>query len=168
MSEYLPITIVTIMFLMSLIGAYVLFKLLKSTAVIKRTGYQAGGALAGFLLIYGILFYSYDKMTQPNSQPEPVTTWTITGIVKRDSTKKHDGISIRHMPPAPNTYTDASGFFRLENVRNINKDGYPELYIENDGYFPLPFIITDSNAVIDKNKQTIRLRDDLKIYKVIE
>lgn len=167
MADYFSITIVVIIFILSLAGAYVLFKLLKSTAVIKKTGYQAGGALAGFLLIYGMLFYSYDKMAQSNIEVENAL-WTITGTVKRENSPKHDGISIRHVPPAPNTYTDASGFFRLENVRSSTADSYPEIYIENDGYFPLPISIADSNAIIDKEKKTIKLRGELMIYKVIE
>jgi hypothetical protein len=52
---------------MSLIGAVVLFRFLKSTALIKNGKYQAGGAMAGFLLIYGALFGSYAKLVEAST-----------------------------------------------------------------------------------------------------
>ncbi len=56
-------SIVAVFFLLSLAGAYVLFKVLKSSAVIERPGYQAGGALAGFLLIFASLALTHQKLT---------------------------------------------------------------------------------------------------------
>jgi hypothetical protein len=49
-------------FTMSLIGAVVLFRFLKSSALVKNKSYQAGGALAGFVIIYGVLFASIFNM----------------------------------------------------------------------------------------------------------
>jgi hypothetical protein len=51
--------IVSILFVLSLLGATVLFKFFKSSAIIKNKKYQAGGAIAGFILIFGVLYTTY-------------------------------------------------------------------------------------------------------------
>jgi hypothetical protein len=48
-----------VLFLLSLLAAYVLFKVLDSRATIRRRGWSAGGAIAGFLII---LFWSWDAI----------------------------------------------------------------------------------------------------------
>ncbi len=55
--------IAAVFFMLSLVGAYVLFKVLKSSAVITRPGYRAGGALAGFLLLFGSLNMTHYKLS---------------------------------------------------------------------------------------------------------
>jgi len=54
-----PLTIVAGLFVLSLLSAIVLFKFLQSTALIKNRNYQAGGAVAGFVIVYGVLHASY-------------------------------------------------------------------------------------------------------------
>ena len=56
------IIVVIILFALSLLGAWVLFKFLVSSALIKGKTYQAGGAIAGFILLYLLMFYSHDKI----------------------------------------------------------------------------------------------------------
>jgi len=50
---------VAIIFALGLLGAVVLFRFFKSSAIIKKKAYQAGGAVAGFAIIYSLLFGSY-------------------------------------------------------------------------------------------------------------
>jgi len=61
------LTVVGTIFLLSLLGAVVLFRFFKSSAMIKRSTYQAGGAVAGFIVIYGLLTGSYYQIDQRNS-----------------------------------------------------------------------------------------------------
>ena len=42
--------------LVSLVPAFVLFKFLESTAIIKKKNYQAGGAIAGYIIVLAALF----------------------------------------------------------------------------------------------------------------
>ncbi len=58
MISQLALTLV-IFFLVSLLAAYLLFKFLKSSAVVTSHKHKAGGALAGFVIVYGVLFGSY-------------------------------------------------------------------------------------------------------------
>jgi hypothetical protein len=60
----LSIGVVTILFTLSLVAAWILFKFLQSTASINRKEYQMGGAEAGFLIIYGVLNYSYTSIAK--------------------------------------------------------------------------------------------------------
>ncbi|MDH3973134.1 MAG: hypothetical protein OEV42_02535 [Deltaproteobacteria bacterium] len=46
-------------FVLSLVGAVVLFRFFKSAAIVKTKTYQAGGAIAGFIIIYALLYGSY-------------------------------------------------------------------------------------------------------------
>jgi hypothetical protein len=60
--------VIAVLFLLSLLAAYVLFKWLDSAAIIKRQGYQAGGAFAGFLLIFGSLTVAHFKLVGLGSE----------------------------------------------------------------------------------------------------
>ena len=72
------------------------------------------------------------------------------------------------MPPAPSVPTDIGGMFRLENVHSVAKSSYPEIRIESEGYYPRTMSLSANNATIDADQQTIRLKDEVKISKVIE
>ena len=55
---------VAILFTLSLGAAFILFRFLQSTAGINKKEYQMGGAAAGFLIIYGMLHYSYSSIAK--------------------------------------------------------------------------------------------------------
>jgi len=57
-----PLVVVVVLFACSLAGAYVLFKILQSSALITRKEAQIGGAAAGFLLIFAALGTYYSKI----------------------------------------------------------------------------------------------------------
>ena len=61
---------VAIMFALSLLGAVVLFRFFKSSAIIKKKAYQAGGAVAGFAIIYSLLFGSYYEIERRETDQE--------------------------------------------------------------------------------------------------
>jgi hypothetical protein len=56
------LTAVGSLFGCSLVAAFVLFKILQSTAAIQKKEYQVGGAAAGFLVIYAALYGSYAQL----------------------------------------------------------------------------------------------------------
>ncbi len=51
--------VISTIFVLSLLGAVVLFKFFESRAIVKTKKYQAGGAIAGFIILYSILYISY-------------------------------------------------------------------------------------------------------------
>ena len=56
------LSVVATLFTCSLVAAFVLFKILQSTAAIEKKEYQVGGAAAGFLVIYAALYGSYAQL----------------------------------------------------------------------------------------------------------
>lgn len=55
----MPLLVITALFTMSLLAAWVLFKILQSTASVSKPEYQLGGAAAGFVVILSILSLTY-------------------------------------------------------------------------------------------------------------
>ncbi len=62
--------VVAVLFVLSLAAAWILFKVLKSTAAVTRREYQLGGAAAGFLIIYSALYFSYQQLAGMNLNDE--------------------------------------------------------------------------------------------------
>lgn len=54
--------VILVLFLLSLTAAVILFRFLKSHAEVKTPQYQAGGAIAGFIIVFGLLHMSFDKV----------------------------------------------------------------------------------------------------------
>ena len=66
----MPLVVISVLFGLSLLAAWVLFKVLQSTATVSKPQYQLGGAAAGFVVILTILSVTYmqvdDKKKQDN------------------------------------------------------------------------------------------------------
>jgi len=103
----------SVIFCLSLIGAIVLFKYLKSHAKIERKTWQASGALAGFILIYWLLTSTFNGWYQP-----PPECWTITGMVTVKGWDHYSGITVKYIP-ALQHYTDESGYFEIKNLPRL-------------------------------------------------
>jgi len=159
-----PLMSVSIIFGLSLIGSIVLFKFLKSSATITKPTYRAGGAVAGFILIYGLLFTSFKTLYKPSE------TWTIMGSVIKEGSSLHDGIDVKQVPPSPWTTTDTGGGFMLENIKVNPDEGLPELYFECEGFHPQFLSINDDIIKSkDKGKKKILLKDKvIELAKIAE
>ena len=146
---------IIVIFCLSLAGSFILFKFLKSSATIKKPTYQAGGAIAGFILIYGLLFSSFRFLYKPSEK------WTIIGTVIKEEAPLHDGITVKLIPPSPSAITNSLGTFTLENVKVIKGEGWPELSFECNGFHPHRLIINDESIKsLHKGKKEIRLKDN--------
>lgn len=60
--------VISVIFMLSLVGAVVLFKFFRSSAIVKTKSYQAGGAIAGFIIIYATLYGSYYQIEKNEHQ----------------------------------------------------------------------------------------------------
>lgn len=166
MTPEFTLIVIVVFFVSSLAGAFVLFKVLKSTALIKKVGYQAGGALAGFLLIYSALYYSFQSALE-TAELGRLEHWTIVGTAQRGDTNNHGNILVRIVPPTPRTRTDESGLFYLTGVQVTKEqakgDIWPDITIESEGYFPTSIKINAENDEIDNNKKRIDLKSIAKL-----
>lgn len=158
--------LIVVFFVLSLIGAIVLFKLLRSTAIIKKFGYQAGGAIAGFLLIYSMLFYSYERISKDSNIGE-LHPWIIEGKVEKADKRTYEGIIVKQVPSTPSDITDESGYFTLREVM-ISDEEWPELFLESKNYFSKKIDLNKHTAVKDIKKKKIKLKSIEKLEKLPE
>lgn len=142
MRDALPIAL---FFGLSLLGAVVLFRFFKSSALVKRKTYQAGGAIAGFIIIYGALFTSYyqvnrlenGKYRELNVQYERMLRGaTLSGKVGPDTRP------LRILLAVATTQPDSSGHFKI-NVPYVLLDE-----VSSAAVYALP---DDDHAILDPN-----------------
>lgn len=125
---------------LSLACSYVLFKVLKSSATIKKPKVQLGGAIAGFVTILGLLLYSFNTWYGTWKPPE----WTICvkKVMKEMDHQNgenvgHGGIVGRVLAPSKMNLTQGNGYFTLNGVPKTAKEGWPRIIFEYDGYEPI-------------------------------
>lgn len=168
MNPLMPYLIATAMVAVSLGVAYVLFRFLKSTAIVKGTKWQAGGALAGFLLVLWF-FQSVASQIAAQITRETCTTvdWTVTGYVFERGVGPFPGIQVSQETIPPLSKVDADGRFVLEraSVLRTAKDPYPRLHFVGDsGHDPIvDYRITRETAEIDEASATITLTERLEL-----
>lgn len=152
--------IIAVFFLLSLFGAVILFKFFKSAALVQTKKYQAGGAIAGFIIIYALLYTSYN-MIEKGSCQDIIEKYELANkrVMQLEEIVKPKIINGRITPyrkdakvvlAVKETDTDGSGRFRL-NVPCINpeKDDV-RLYIILDGdYIPLNIYSEEEMKDID-------------------
>ncbi len=163
-----PLVSVSVMFVCSLTAAFVLFKFVKSTAGVqgddvgfKIRGFQAGGAIAGFLLTYGLLHYSFTSLSSQQHEEEaaaPSALWTITGKVVKSDGLSPALVKVSPVPPM-GAISDNGGNFRMAHVLPIKEDVYPDLVFECESYISQTVTISGENAEIDKENHRIRVSE---------
>lgn len=134
------LVVVTVIFLLSLIGSFVLFRFFKSMAIIKGKTYQAGGAVAGFILLYSVLYGSYYKIEEGEYRKivneykallEKIEPKPITGRIKPYKKNTKVVLAVKE------TDLDSSGRFRLQAAAVDPVKNELRLYvITEDTYIP--------------------------------
>lgn len=148
--------------LISLMIAFILFKYLKSSAMVKKTGYQAGGAIAGFIIVFSILMGSYIKLknseveTKKDLISNSKIPYTISGRVLKMDNDNNDGVRVTLYPPASKAISDPTGRFSIEGIRlsqvDIDSMDIIRLAVDVDGY-------TSNTLDVPRNKFHIRQYD---------
>jgi len=105
----------------SLVASYVLFELLKSTALVGGTKWQAGGALAGFVIVFwatqatyksfndidGVQSQLESTQVELESAKQRLAAKTITGKIKPNLIETKVVLAVAATDP------DGNGIFRL-------------------------------------------------------
>jgi len=147
-----PFTIVAGLFTLSLVSAVVLFKFLKSTALIKNENYQAGGSIAGFIIVYGMLQWSFTQTAGYTDQIASLTSQvqalqqatrdlTVTGTVTPSTSDTQVLIAGWEAP------TDMSGAFSLK-APCLDGSDQAKLVIVQQGRYFMKYI-TPGDSKID-------------------
>ena len=64
----MPLVVISVLFSLSLLAAWILFRVLQSTATVSKPEYQLGGAAAGFVVILSILILAYMQVDSRKNQ----------------------------------------------------------------------------------------------------
>ncbi|HSL84234.1 MAG TPA: hypothetical protein VLF66_15785 [Thermoanaerobaculia bacterium] len=172
-----PLIAVTVIFSLSLGGAYVLFQTLKATAVMKTVRGQAGGALAGFLMVFSALGGTYlkllpaaedlDALRAENARLEARLQeleratgsefWTLVGDVRRGDAPSATGVEVLVMPPNPRLLVEGHGNFRFESLKVVNGI-WPELHVSADGYYPETLILAEEHLELHPERKLAVLK----------
>jgi hypothetical protein len=155
------LVLVGVIFLLSLVGALVLFKVLQSTAIIQRKGYQAGGALAGFLLIFAALYGAYHQLNAQQQSANEV--WTVVGEVNLENDDQNSQeVEVSLMPPPPTTLSENGGDFRFDRIP-ISVNGPLELKFQIDGYLTESLLVDENLAFYDSDNRRITLKEPVTL-----
>jgi hypothetical protein len=163
---YSPLVILVAVFTLSLFATFILFRFLKSTATVIKAKWRAGGAIAGFIIIFSMAFYSTDSWLQKyvfNNR-----RFNITGVALLDSSYYHDGITVREMPNPAHCLTNEKGMYTLTGVDFKDKDitqislsFMREKYLSKDDttFFAKDF-------TVDEKRLLITIKDAILLKKI--
>lgn len=138
---------VAIIFALSLLGAVVLFRFFKSSAIIKKKAYQAGGAVAGFAIVYSLLFGSYYQIERLEKQKleaaiqaleekvKKLDIDVVSGVVAPDNQPVKVRLVIDAVEP------DSDGKFKFKVPRILLESPTAALYAITD----------DEHVILDMN-----------------
>jgi hypothetical protein len=168
--------IFSLSFIFSLIASIVLFKFLKSSAVINNKSYQAGGALAGFVIVFTTSYFvinNWMKTISVTEQKQPVEkVCTMIGNIKLEGRQVNDGIRVSIQPSSPMTTTDPNGDFRINEIpvsSGYKKENNPAVKFECPGYLPRTVFLYDTSMVkLDSIKNTFTLNTPISLISIIQ
>jgi hypothetical protein len=83
----MQLVVISVLFGLSLLAAWVLFSLLKSSAAVSKPEYQLGGAAAGFVVILSLLSITYIQVDD-NSKQDTIDALTLQLSQAKDAAQK--------------------------------------------------------------------------------
>ena len=142
----MPLLVVSVLFGLSLLAAWVLFELLKSTATVSKPEYQLGGAAAGFVVILTLLSVFYLQVDSKKNQENILSLRTRLDEAKAEADKgkaclAEQAAEITYSgtvsPAVPNAYVvlgvsevqlQQDGRFAIK-VRHVKPTDLPHIYV---------------------------------------
>jgi hypothetical protein len=142
----MPLVVISVLFCLSLLAAWVLFNLLQSTATVSKPEYQLGGAAAGFVVILTLLSVTYiqvdDKKKQQNITELAADLQKAQAEAKRGSDCLKDQAAVvtysgTVTPPLRDANVilgvsavqlQQNGTFAI-NVHNVKPSDLPSIYV---------------------------------------
>lgn len=144
------------LFFLSLLAAVILFKFFKSSAIIKNKKYQAGGAIAGFIIIFVTLYTSYDHIEKrgyetlkeqhkelKNAYDQLSKTLPIRGKID-----PYKGEQTRILITTKEFNPDSNGRFKFE-VPCIDKKDGAFIYVVREGKGTISKVIFEEDNTED-------------------
>ena len=160
-----PLVILIADFVLSLVATFILFHFLKSNATIIKEKWRAGGAIAGFILIFSMSFYFSDSWL--DKYVYVTKRFNITGTVLLDSCYFHDGTSVEELPPVSHILSEKDGTYTLMGVR-FNSKKITELTIsfQHENFLPIKRTFKENGFSVDYEKLQIVVKDTIYLKKI--
>ncbi|MCX6276656.1 MAG: hypothetical protein NT004_00995 [Bacteroidetes bacterium] len=160
-----PLVILIADFVLSLIATFVLFRFLKSSATIIKAEWRAGGAIAGFILIFSMAFYFSDSWLEKYIYT--TKRFNISGTVLLDSCFYHDGTYIEELPPVSHILSEKDGGYTLMGVGfKSKKIKEVTISFQHENFIPIKHTFKENGFTIDYDKLQINLNDTIRLKKI--
>src|ERR1700687_901741 len=142
----MPLFVISVLFGLSLLAAWVLFKVLQSTATVSKPEYQLGGAAAGFVVILTLLSVTYIQVDDKKKQDNIAELTKDLADARVAATKGNDCLAEQSAevtfsgtvtPPMLNANVvlgvsevqlQQNGKFAIK-VHNVKPSDYPYIYV---------------------------------------
>ena len=160
-----PLVILLADFVMSLLATWVLFRFLKSSTTIIKPKWRAGGAIAGFIVIFGMSFTFSDAWLDKYIYAS--RRFNISGTVVLDQGYFHDGTTVEEMPPAAYVLTSKDGSYTLPGIRYDEKDiSEVTVAFQHENFIPVKHTFGAGEFTVNWERLLISIKDTIKLRKV--
>lgn len=160
-----PLVMLLADFVLSLLATWILFRFLKSNASIIQPKWRAGGAIAGFILIFGMSFSFSDSWL--SKYIYTTQRFNVSGTVMLDKGYMHDGTTVEEMPPATHALSENDGNYTLQGIRydarNITE---VTVAFRREGFIPVKQTFVEGHFTIDYEKLRIIIRDTMRLKRI--
>jgi hypothetical protein len=149
----MPLLVISVLFSLSLLAAWVLFNVLKSTAKVTKPEYQLGGAAAGFVVILTLLSVFYMQLGSKQNQDNINKLTSQLADARAEAEKGHaclvdQATEITYTGTVSPTVDAAYVVFGISSVQ-LQQDGKFTFKVRNVKPSDLPYLYVigaDSHA----------------------
>ena len=160
-----PLVILMTDFVMSLLATWVLFRFLKSSTTIIKPKWRAGGAIAGFIVIFSMSFTFSDAWL--DKYIYATRRFNISGTVVLDQGFYHDGTTVEEMPPAAYVLSAKDGSYILPGIRyDAKKISEVTVAFQHENYIPLKHTFNSADFNVDWNQLRISITDTIRLRRI--
>lgn len=160
-----PFAILAADFMLSLAATWILFRYLKSATTISRPAWRASGAIAGFIVLFGMAFSFSDAWLE--KYVYDARRYNISGTVMLDSCCLHEGTVVEELPPTARCLTERDGNFMLTGIRYDEREaGEMTLSFDHVNFIPVKHVFRPGTFTVDRRRMQIRLHDTVKLLHI--
>ncbi|MEI7981785.1 MAG: hypothetical protein WCI71_09015 [Bacteroidota bacterium] len=157
-----PLVILLAAFLLSLLATWILFRFLKSNATVIQPKWRAGGAIAGFILLFGMTFSFADSWL--TKYIYATRRFNISGTVTLDQGYFHDGTTVEEMPPAAYVLTAKDGSYTLPGIRyDAREISEVTVAFAHENFIPVKHTFGSAEFTVDWERLQISIRDTVRL-----
>jgi len=165
----LPFVILAGVMLLAIIPAFLLFKLLPSTAVgggpFQGFRIDLGGAFAAYFALVLVILFTKNTVWDP--PPPAFQVWTVTGTIENDKGEPFGVLGPEDISLLPPSQTLSNGWFTIDIPVKPGQGGttdFPYLFLSHQGFGTVSVDLDPSSKppdgiTFDAANHTVRIAD---------